>query len=575
VSAAFAQTPDPGFARGERISGASFATRSAVVAPLGAAATAHPLATRVAVDVLKAGGSAVDAAIAANAMLGLVEPTGNGIGGDLFAIVWDPRTQKLHGFNGSGRSPMGLSLADARRVAKDKGREGLLPSFGAVTVSVPGAVDGWYQLHAKFGRTPMRALLQPAVDYAEAGAPIAQAIAHYWARNQTRLETEFKAERLEEISNARATFWPGGLTPVEGDLFKNPDLARTYRALQRGGRDAYYTGPLARTMDAYMRRIGGWLRYEDLAAHRGEWVAPLCVAYRARYHLCELPPNSQGVTALQMLQILDTLDLKQMGFLSADSLHAQIEAKRIAFADRARFFADPAFSKFDPNKLIAPAYARERAALLAMTRAAGAYPAGPAALSQGDTTYLATADKNGMMVSLIQSNYRGMGSGLVPDGLGFMLQNRGEMFALSDGHANLYAPGKRPFQTIIPAFAMKDQKPWMAFGVMGGDMQPQGHVQIMVNRIDYGLGIQEAGDAARWRHGEDVEPTGEAATGRGRVYLESGVPAGVRESLGARGHDVRGGDGSFGGYQAIERDHVRGVYLAASEMRKDGAADGY
>jgi gamma-glutamyltranspeptidase/glutathione hydrolase len=276
-----------------------------------------------------------------------------------------------------------------------------------------------------------------------------------------------------------------------------------------------------------------------------------------------------------MLQILDTLDLKQMGFLSADSLHAQIEAKRIAFADRARFFADPAFSKFDPNKLIAPAYARERAALLAMTRAAGAYPAGPAALSQGDTTYLATADKNGMMVSLIQSNYRGMGSGLVPDGLGFMLQNRGEMFALSDGHANLYAPGKRPFQTIIPAFAMKDQKPWMAFGVMGGDMQPQGHVQIMVNRIDYGLGIQEAGDAARWRHGEDVEPTGEAATGRGRVYLESGVPAGVRESLVARGHDVRGGDGSFGGYQAIERDHVRGVYLAASEMRKDGAADGY
>jgi gamma-glutamyltranspeptidase/glutathione hydrolase len=575
ASSAAAQTLDPGFARGERISGAPFATRSAVVAPNGAAATAHPLATQIALDTLKAGGSAMDAAIAANAALGLMEPTGNGIGGDIFAIVWDPRTGKLYGFNGSGRSPMGLSLDEARREAREKGRDGLLPSFGAVTVSVPGAVDGWYQMHAKFGALPMRRLLQPAIDYAEAGAPIPQSIAYYWGRNKARLEPEFTAGRLQEIANARATYWPGGVTPVEGSLFKNADLARTYRALQRGGREAFYKGALARTMDAYMRRIGGYLRFEDLAAHRGEWVEPLCVSYRQRYQLCELPPNTQGVTALQMLQMLDGFDLKAMGFLSADSLHAQIEAKRIAFADRARFFADPAFSRFDPHKLIAPAYANERRALMRMDRAAPAYPAGPPALSQGDTTYLTTADKDGMMVSLIQSNYRGMGSGLVPDGLGFMFQNRGELFALSDGHANIYAPGKRPFQTIIPAFAMKDAKPWMSFGVMGGDMQPQGHVQIMINRIDYGLDVQAAGDAARWRHSEDVEPTGEAAQGTGHVYLEHGVAPVVREALRARGHSVRGGDGGFGGYQAIERDHARGVYLAGSEMRKDGAADGY
>lgn len=575
VTAATAQTPDPGFGRGERISGTPFASRSAVIAPHGAAATAHPLATQIAIDTLKAGGSAMDAAIAANAALGLLEPTGCGIGGDIFAIVWDPRTGKLFGFNGSGRSPLGLSLEEARRVAKDKGRDGLLPSFGAVTVSVPGAVDGWYQMHAKFGRLPMRRLLQPAITYAETGAPVPQAIAYYWGRNQARLEPEFAAGRLQEVANARATYWPNGRTPGEGALFKNPDLARTYRALQRGGRDAFYQGALARTMDAYMRRIGGYLRYEDLAAHRGEWVEPLCVRYRGRYQLCELPPNTQGVSALQMLQMLDGFDLKSMGFLSADSLHVQIEAKRIAFADRARFFADPAFSKFDPQKLIAPAYAAERRALLRQDRAAPAYPAGPAALSQGDTTYLTTADKDGMMVSLIQSNYRGMGSGLVPDGLGFMFQNRGELFALSDGHANIYAPGKRPFQTIIPAFAMKDDKPWMSFGVMGGDMQPQGHAQIMINMIDYGLDVQAAGDAARWRHSEDVEPTGEAAQGVGHVYLEQGVAPVVREALRARGHIVRGGDGGFGGYQAIERDETSGVYRAASEMRKDGAADGY
>lgn len=573
---AHAQTPavPAGYGGGDRISGAPWASRSPVIAPNGAAATAHPLATRVAVDILKEGGTAVDAAIAANAMLGLLEPTGNGIGGDMFAIVWDPRTKRLHGYNGSGRSPQGLDIETLRRVAREKGG-GAIPPFGAASVTVPGTVDGWYALHERFGRLPMRRLLQPAIDYAENGAPIAQAIAYYWANNQRRLERAFAEGQLEEIENARKTYWPGGVLPQAGSLFRNPDLARTYRMLQSGGRRAFYQGPVARTTDAYMRRIGGWLRYEDFAAHKGEWVDPLCVDYRAGASLCELPPNTQGVSALQMLQMLRGYDMRSMGFLTADSLHVQIEAKRLAFADRAKYFADPAFTEADISKLLDERYADARRALIRMDRAMDTPDPGPDILRRGDTTYFATADRSGMMVSFIQSNYRGMGSGLVPDGLGFMLQDRGELFALTDGHANVYAPGKRPFHTIIPAFAMRNGQPWIAFGLMGGDVQPQGHVQIMLNIVDHGMDVQAAGDAARWRHGDDAEPTGALAQGKGKVFLETGVPPEARDALRARGHDVRPGDGSFGGYQAIMRDHERGVYVAATEMRKDGSADGY
>jgi gamma-glutamyltranspeptidase / glutathione hydrolase len=573
AASAHAQTPaDPAFGRGERISGAAFASRSPVIAPNGAAATAHPLATQIAIDVLKDGGTAVDAAIAANAALGLLEPTGSGIGGDLFAIVWDPRSGRLWGYNGSGRSPQRLSLEQMRAIAAKSG--GLIPSFGAASVSVPGAVDGWFALHERFGRLPLRRLLQPSIDYAEKGAPIPQAIAHYWGNNQRRLEKEFAEGRLEEIANARATYWPNGVAPKEGDLFRNPGLARTYRALAQQGRRAFYEGLVAQTTDAYMRRIGGHLRIADFRAHRGEWVDPLCVDYRAGVALCELPPNTQGVSALQMLQILRGYDMKKLGFLTADSLHVQVEAKRLAFADRARYFADPAFAAADLPRLIDQRYADERRRLIRMDRAMQTPDPGPDVLRRGDTTYFTTADKDGMMVSLIQSNYRGMGSGLVPDGLGFMLQNRGELFALEDGHANIYAPGKRPFHTIIPAFAMKDSKPWLSFGLMGGDMQPQGHVQIILNLVDYGLDLQAAGDAARWRHGDDQEPTGEAAVANGKLFLENGVPAPVRDALRARGHDVRPADGGFGGYQAIMRNPAGG-WIAATEMRKDGAAGGY
>lgn len=593
ASAQDAAPRDPNFGRGERVSGQSFATRSPVLGANGAAATAHPLATQTAIDVLRAGGSAIDAAIAANALLGLVEPTGNGIGGDIFVIVWDPRTQRLYGYNGSGRTPRGMSLTEMRREARRRGNPNAVPSFGAASVSVPGAVDGWFALHERFGRRTMAENLAPAIHYARAGAPIPQTIAMYWANNQRRLEGEFAAGRLQEVENARRTYFrerseeqivvqctrtegcsrpvTPGILPDGHSLFANPDLATTLELLATGGRDAYYRGPIARTIDAYMRRIGGWLRYDDFARHQGEWIDPVCAPYRS-VQVCELPPNSQGVVALQTLRILEAYNLRQMGFLSADSLHTQIEATRLAFADRAQFYGDPAFTHFDVNRLLTDEYTAQRRAMISNDRAMPPPPHAELRID-GDTTYLTTADADGMMVSLIQSNYRGMGSGLVPDGLGFMLQDRAELFSLAPG-PNQYAPGRRPFQTIIPAFAMRDDRPWLAFGVMGGDMQPQAHVQIIVNLIDYDMDLQAAGDAARYRFYGGAEPTGDAPDGVGFVAMESGVPPAVRAELERRGHRIRPADGSFGGYQAIMRN-ANGIYEAATEMRKDGNAAAY
>ncbi|WP_135212884.1 gamma-glutamyltransferase family protein [Vitreimonas flagellata] len=580
TSASAQDTParDPNFGRGERVSGLPFATRSPVVAPHGAAATAHPLATQTAIDVLRNGGTAIDAAIAANAMLGLVEPTGNGIGGDIFVIVWDPRTQRLHGYNGSGRTPRGMSLAEMRREARRRGNPNAVPSFGAASVSVPGTVDGWFALHERFGRTPMADLLAPTIRYAREGAPIPQTIAMYWANNRRRLEAEFTARRLQEITNARSTYFcqdncaPMRAMPDGHGLFANPDLANTLELIARDGRDAYYRGPIARTIDSYMRRIGGWLRYDDLARHEGEWVDPICTPYR-HVDVCELPPNSQGVVALQTLRLLEAFNLREMGFLSPDSLHTQIEATRLAFADRAQFYGDPAFTHFDTRRLLTDEYTAQRRAMISNDRAMPPPPHAELRID-GDTTYLTIADSDGMMVSLIQSNYRGMGSGLVPDGLGFMLQDRAELFSLQSGHPNVYAPGRRPFQTIIPAFALRDGQPWLSFGVMGGDMQPQGHVQIIVNLIDYDMDLQAAGDAARYRFYGGAEPTGDQPDGVGFVAMENGVPPEVRAELERRGHRIRPADGSFGGYQAIMR-HPNGVYEAATEMRKDGSAAGY
>ncbi|MEQ9506133.1 MAG: gamma-glutamyltransferase family protein [Hyphomonas sp.] len=695
-----ATPPGPG---GRMPSGRDLGVRSAVVAPNGAAATAHPLATQTALDVLKAGGSAMDAAIAANAMLGLVEPTGNGIGGDLFAIVWDPETEKLYGYNGSGRSAMDATLEDMQAIA-DKFMDGKeLPPHGTAPVTVPGTVDAWYALHEKFGKRPMADNLQPAITYARNGAPIPEVIAYYWGRSAVAFPKSAESGMLEEFENARKTYFDP--PPREGTLFKNPDLANTLETIGKKGRDEFYKGVMAKDMAHYLGRIGGKLDYDDFNAHKGEWTEPFCVTYREDYKVCELGPNTQGIAALQMLQMLEPFDLRAMGFGSADSLMAQVEAKRLAFADRARGYADPAFANIDPNVFLNSRTAAERAAMIQLDKAMSgpeiqipsgdllsalfeaqcandpnndgpawggvSYPPltitcasevleayggladepateellkvgeftactaegeckvvdlssgvysqriprdnppteeskkwleteldkADAKLNDGDTTYLTVTDKDGMMVSLIQSNYRGMGSGLVPDGMGFMFQDRGQLFSLDPAHPNVWAPGKRPFHTIIPAFAFKRDmpgcqvratapdlacpfEPWLSFGLMGGGMQPQGHVQIILNLVDYDMGLQEAGDAARWEHLGGCEPTndldGDACeSDMGVVQIEGGIPAATKAELEARGHTVEYIRANAGGYQAIMRDFETGAWIAATEMRKDGSADGY
>lgn len=569
---AFAQTKD----QGDRYSGAPGATRSAVLAMNGMAATSQPLATQAALDVLKAGGSAVDAAIAANAVLGLVEPTGNGMGGDLFAIVWDPKTKKLHGLNASGRAPRGITL-DGMKAANKGSMD--LPAYGWLPVTVPGAVDGWFTLHGRFGRLPMDKVLAPAIHHAEAGFPVTELIAQYWQGNTANWLKAAARGDLQESANMARVYLPGGKAPTEGAVFRNPDLARTFRTIAAGGRDAFYNGPLTDAMVGYLKRAGAPHSRADFAAQHAEWVEPISTNYRG-YDVWELPPNGQGLTALEMLNILETYDLKGMGRGSADFWHVMIEAKKLAYEDRAKYIAD---APTPWRGLLSKAYARDRAKLIDMMRAAPRFDPGRPGDHLRDTIYLSVADKDGMMVSLIQSNYRGMGSGLVPDApadwgrgatLGFTFHDRGEMFSLDPASPNAWAPGKRPFHTIIPAFVTKDGAPLMAFGLMGGDMQPQGHVQIIVNMVDFGMGVQMAGDAARYHHDGSTEPDvpGTMSDG-GFVELESGVPDTVAAELARRGHKVRRVVGSYGGYQAVMRRD--GVLWGASEMRKDGQAAGY
>ncbi|WP_425603253.1 gamma-glutamyltransferase [Luteimonas endophytica] len=546
----------------DRITGQPFATRSEVYAPHAMAATSHPLATQIALEVMRGGGSAMDAAIAANAALGLMEPTGNGIGGDLFAIVWDPATRRLHGYNGSGRSPRSLTLAEFRR----RGLEDV-PPHGPLPVTVPGTVDAWFALHERFGRRPMADNLAPAIRYAREGHPVHETIAHYWNRSVPLLSK-----------------WPGfaeqftidGRAPRTGETWRNPNLANTLSAIAEGGRDAFYKGDIARTIDAYFKANDGFLSYEDLAAHRGEWVEPVSTNYRG-YDVWELPPNGQGIAALQILNLLEPHDLAGYGFGSPEHVHLFVEAKKLAFADRARWYADPDFHPAPVARLISKEYAAERGKLISMDRALReAQPGTPRQLDEGDTIYLTTADADGMMVSLIQSNYRGMGSGMAPPGLGFILQDRGEQFVLREDHPNGYAPGKRPFHTIIPAFVTKDGEPWLSYGVMGGAMQPQGHVQILLNLIDFGMNLQEAGDAPRIQHDGSTDPAGQAVamSDGGEVDLESGFSYATVRALMGKGHSVRFAHGPYGGYQAIMAN-PHGGWIGASESRKDGHAAGY
>lgn len=546
----------------DRITGQPFTTRSEVIAPSAMAATSHPLATQIALDVMKAGGSAVDAAIAANAALGLMEPTGNGIGGDLFAIVWDPKTQKLHGYNGHGRSPANLSL----QWFIDNGYQDV-PQRGPLPVSVPGTVAGWFDLHERFGKLSMRQVLQPTIDYARRGHPVHETIAYYWERS---------VPSLSQYPGFVEQFTLDGRAPRKGEMWKSPYLANTLETIARRGRDGFYKGEIAKTIADYVQAQGGFLSVEDLAEHRGEWVEPVSTNYRG-YDVWELPPSGQGIAALQILNILEGYDLKSYGFGSFEHVHLFTEAKKLAFEDRARWYADPEFAPAPVAELISKGYAAERRALINPQRAARTVEAGNPRLNEGDTIYLTTADSSGMMVSLIQSNYRGMGSGMTPPGLGFILQNRGEMFVLKEGHPNSFAPRKRPFHTIIPAFITRDGKPWMSFGLMGGAMQPQGHAQIVINMVDFGMNLQEAGDAPRIHHDGSTEPTGQALqmTDGGVLELESGFPYETVRALMNAGHTVKFANGPYGGYQAIARDHEQGVYIGASESRKDGQAAGY
>ncbi len=547
---------------GDRITGKPFATRSEVIAPHGMVATSHPLATQIGLDVLKRGGTAVDAAIAANAALGLMEPVSNGIGGDLFAIVWDARTKKLYGYNGSGRSPQSLTL----QWFLDHGYRDV-PPLGPLPVNVPGCVDGWFALHQRFGKLPMQDVLAPTIAYARDGFPVTELIAHYWA---------LSVPRLAQFPGFTAQFTRDGKAPAKGEIWKNPHLANTLEAIARGGRDAFYKGRIAQAIADYMKAQGGFLSAADLAAHHGEWVEPVSVNYRG-VDVWELPPNTQGIAALEMLNILEGYDLKSYGFGSPEHVHLFTEAKKLAFADRARYYADPAFARAPLAGLLSKDYAAERRKLISMDKAMKSVDAGHPPLEGGDTIYLTTADREGNMVSLIQSNYRGMGSGMSPPGLGFILQDRGELFVLKEGHPNSYAPGKRPFHTIIPSFITRNGEPWISFGVMGGAMQPQGHVQIVLNLIDFGMNLQEAGDAPRIQHEGSTEPSGQVTEMRdgGELELESGYPYETVRALMRKGHKVMFADGPYGGYQAILWDAKNRVYVGASEGRKDGQAAGY
>jgi len=557
---------------GTRYTGDRFVTRSPVLGRNGMASTSHQIASAIAVDILKKGGSAIDAAIAANAMLALVEPYANGIGGDLFAIVWDPKSSELVGYNGSGRTPADFSYADMQA---QLGEGKSMPVFGALSVSVPGAVDGWFALHQKFGKLPMAELLAPAIAYARQGVAITEVDAYTWGESLT----EFPGDDLTEtdIAELRRVYMPHGAAPAAGDVFSNPDLADSYERLAAGGRDAYYKGDIGQRIVAAVQAAGGHLQISDLEKHSGKWVTPVSVNYHG-YDVYELPPNSQGIAALQMLNIMQQFPMAELGRNSADYWHILAEASKLAYEDRAKFYSDPDFSEIPLEFLLSEDYAKERAALIDMHHAAQGAPAGQPPL-HGDTTYLATADSDGMMVSFIQSNFWEFGSGIVGKGTGFALQNRGGSFSMEPSHANVYAAAKRPFHTIIPAFIMKDGKPLMAFGVMGGYLQPQAHVQIVANMVDFGMNVQQAGDAARFVHQTASQPTGGKMTDGGKLSLEAGVSEEIVAELRKRGHTVSHGErayaGSYGGYQAVWRDPKNGVYWGGTEMRFDGASASY
>lgn len=541
----------------DRLSGNSFATRSEVLSRNGMVATNHPLATQVGLEILKKGGSAVDAAIAANALLGFADPGMNGIGGDLFAIVWDAKTKRLYGLNASGRSPNSLSYENLRELQESGNSRG----SGPLSVSTPGCVDGWFELNKRFGKLPIADLLQPTIHYAREGVPVHQEVADNFLSVETRILDS-------DNPNFKHTFFLDGQFPRKGQIFKNPNLANSLELIANQGRDAYYRGEIGQKIADHLQSKGGFLTTDDLAAHISEWIDPISVNYRG-YDVWEMPPNGQGMAALQMLTILQGVDMGKMGYGSVGHIHHFLEAKKLAYEDMAVFYGDPKGSNIPIETLLSTDYADSRRKLIDPEKA-GIYDPG---LSSGDhTIYLTTADKDGNMVSFIQSNSSLFGSYEVPEDLGFPLQNRAGGFVMTPDHINVYAPGKRPFHTIIPAFVTKEGKPFISFGLMGGDMQTQGHVQIIMNLIDFGMNLQEAGDAPRIYHQGTRTQTGHIDD-VGDTFVESGFSYEVLRDLMKKGHKIRMNTGIYGGYQAIMVKD--GVYYGATESRKDGQAAGY
>ena len=546
----------------DRITGLEFASRSEVIATNGMAATSHPLATQTAISILKAGGNAIDAAIAANAVLGLMEPTGCGIGGDLFAIVWSADDKKLYGLNSSGPAPKNISIDKIKEKGMNK-----IPPYGALPVTVPGAVAGWNALHKKFGSLDFKLLFDDAINYAENGFPVSESIAYYLNRS---------SEVFKDYPNFKTIWMPNGKTPSKGEIFKNQLLANDYRLIAKTYGKDFYKGKIAKNIVETVNQQGGYFTLRDLSEYEPEWIDPVSSNYRG-YDVWELPPNGQGIAALQILNILENYDIKKLGFNSAEYIHLFTEAKKLAFEDRAKYYADMSFAKVPVSYLISKEYAKSRNNLISSDKVLKSIDSSN--LEDGDTIYLTVADKFGNMVSLIQSNYRGMGSGVIPNNSGFMLQDRGEMFNLDPTHRNSLVGGKRPFHTIIPAFITKNGEPFVSFGVMGGAMQPLGHAQIVINLIDFDMNLQEAGDAPRFRHVGSSQPTGEQMTDGGYIIFESGFDINEITKIKEIGHKVVNENeenymkGAFGGYQAIMKKN--GVLYGASESRKDGHASGY
>ena len=540
----------------DRITGLEFASRSEVIATNGMAATSHPLATQTAISILKNGGNAIDAAIAANAVLGLVEPTGCGIGGDLFAIIWSADEKKLFGLNSSGPAPKNISINKLKQKGLEK-----IPPYGPLPVTVPGAVAGWVSIHKKFGLLEFNVLFNDAINYAENGFPVTELVSYYLERS---------SEIFAAYPNFKDVWMPNGKTPKKGEIFINKNLAENYKEIANTYGKSFYSGKIAENIVNTVNAQGGFFSMSDLNSFEPEWINPVSTNYRG-YDVWELPPNGQGIAALQILNILERFDIESMGFGTSDYIHLFTEAKKVVYEDRAKYYADTNFSNIPVEKLISKEYANERSKLINLKKSSKSF--NPGNLEIGDTIYLTVADSFGNMVSLIQSNYRGMGSGVVPDNTGFMLQDRGEMFSLDPNHMNSLMPGKRPFHTIIPAFVTKNDKPFISFGLMGGAMQPQGHAQIIVNLVDFKMNLQEAGDAPRIRHVGSSQPTGEKMLDGGYLSLEKSFDKNEISKLKKMGHKFQYDLGGFGGYQAIMIKD--GVYYGASESRKDGHASGY